>query len=514
MPEQSGIVFLVGAGPGAADLITLRGAEVMRAAEVVIYDYLVNEEILALAPPAAELVYAGKRGGGERSLEQADINRAMVEHARWGRRVVRLKGGDPFIFGRGGEEASALADAGIRFEVVPGVTSAVAVPAFAGIPLTHREHGSFVAFVPGHEDPAKGGRPVVPWGELARATRQGGTLVLLMAAERMRENLARLLAEGMPPATPAAAIQWGTTAAQVTVATTLGTLADDAQQAGLTAPSIIVVGEVAAMRERLKWYERMPLFGRRIVVTRARTRASHFAQTLRALGAEVIEFATIEVAPPTSFATLDAALARLADFDWIVFTSAQGVEAFIARLAELGRDVREAQRAKLAAIGPATAAALRRHALRVAVTPAEYRAEALAAALGDEAIRDARFLIPRAQAAREILPATLRAKLAAEVIVAPAYQTVKPAGSHAVRIRELAAAGAIDMIAFTSSSTVSNFCELAGAPPAGLKAAAIGPITAATARELGFDVAVAPAEYTARALAAAIAGYFTRSQSG
>jgi len=506
---QGGKVYLVGAGPGAIDLITIRGMEVLRSAEVVVYDYLVSPGLLAAASAAAELIFAGKKTRTEEGRDQAAINRLLIECAQAGKRVVRLKGGDPFIFGRGGEEASALAAAGVEFEVVPGVTSAIAVPAFAGIPLTHREHGSFVAFVTGHEDQAKGSRSAIPWADLARAARGRGTLVLLMATAKMGASLERLVAGGLPGETPAAAIQSGTTAAQKTVMATIATLAGEAERAELGAPTVVVVGECAAMRNELAWFEKLPLFGRRIVVTRALGKSPAFAGELRAMGAEAIEFPTIETAPPDCYDALDAALARLGEFDWIIFTSATGVESFIARLRTLGRDLRElGARTLIGAIGPATAAKLREHALTVAVTPAEYRAEAIAEAIGVDRVRGARFLIPRAQVAREALPQMLECAGAREVAVVAAYSTVKPKNAQVDRMRELIGSGQIDLVTFTSSSTVSNFCDLLGSIPRGLKAAAIGPITAETARARGFEVVVSPAEYTVGALAVAIVDYF------
>ena len=372
-----GRVFLVGAGPGAPDLITLRGAAVMGRADVIVYDALVSPEILRLAPARAERIFAGKKGGEERSVEQAEINRILIAQARAGRRVVRLKGGDPFIFGRGGEEAEALVAAGIAFEVVPGVTSATAAPAFAGIPLTHREHGSFVAFITGHQDSTKDADAAIPWDDLARAARGRGTLVILMATARMGAHLARLAAAGLGAETPAAAIQWGTTAAQKTVVATLGTLTDEVARAGLKAPAVIVVGECAALGRELNWFEAMPLFGRRIVITRASHDASDFAARIRALGGEAIEFPTIETAPPSSYEILDRAIAEIGSFDWIIFSSANGVDRFVDRMRINARDLREMGRAAIAAIGPITADRVRHYALTVAAMPAEYRAEAV-----------------------------------------------------------------------------------------------------------------------------------------
>jgi uroporphyrinogen III methyltransferase / synthase len=509
--KKSGRVFLVGAGPGAPDLITLRGADVLRLADVVIYDNLVSPESIRLAPPKAELIYAGKRGGEEKSIEQPELNAMLIEHARKGRVVVRLKGGDPFIFGRGGEEAEALARAHVAFEVVPGVTSAIAGPAFAGVPLTHREYGSFVAFVTGHEVESKDA-PSVPWNELAAAARSRGTLVILMATARMRATLDRIRAAGLSGETPALAVQWATTAAQKTVSATLATLAEEAARAGLGAPAVIVVGEFAGLRDHLRWVEQMPLFGRRIVVTRARSNASEFSTALRRLGAEAIEFPTIETAPPRSYAALDRAIKRIESFDWIIFTSANGVDSFIDRLKARGRDIRDLGRASIAAIGPATAARLADYAIRVTALPDEYRAERIVSAIGSRNIRGKRFLIPRAEVAREALPEILRDKGAKEVVVAPAYRTIKPKGAQVDRMRELIASGAIDLVTFTSSSTVTNFCELIGESGMGIKAAAIGPITAATAQERGFEVVVKPRQYTIEGMTEAITEHFARQR--
>jgi len=511
MAEGAGKVYLVGAGPGAPDLITLRGASALSRAEVVLYDSLVSPDLLRLAPPAAGLIPAGKRGGGATLLSQEAINQTLIERARAGHTVVRLKGGDPFIFGRGGEEAAALAQAGIAFEVVPGITSAVAAPALAGIPLTHREHGSFVAFVTGHEEPAREPGDGVPWEGLARAANPRGTLVILMAAARLRAVLSRLIAGGLPDETPAAAIHWASTAAQRTVSATLAGLADAVERERLGSPAVVVVGECARLRERLAWIEKLPLFGRRIVVTRATEEADDFVARLRELGAEVVGFPTFATVPPSSFATLDRAIGEASSFDWLIFTSARGVDAFIARLRALGRDVRTIGSAAIAAIGPATAAQLQHHALQVAAMPAEYRAEAILEAVGPQQIAGARFLIPRAEVAREILPQLLRERGAREVVIAPAYRTVIPTEYAADRIRTLIASRAIDLVTFTSSSTVTNFIAMVGDEAAGLKAAVIGPITAATARACGFDVVAAPSSYTVEGLIRAIVEYSRRA---
>jgi uroporphyrinogen III methyltransferase/synthase len=477
----------------------------VRLAETIVYDYLASAEIVQMAPDSAERIYAGKMGNGAQQFTQAAINQILIERARAGKQVVRLKGGDPFIFGRGGEEAEALAEAGIDFEVVPGVTSAIAVPAFAGIPLTHREYGSFVVFVTGHQHNEKNPE-AVPWGELARAARAHGTIVILMATAHLRENLAHLMDAGLAGDTPAAAVHWATTAAQKTLTGPIASLAHKVETAGLGAPAVVVVGECARFASTLNWAERLPLFGRRIVVTREAAKATGFAKRLRELGAEAIEFPTIATEPPDSYSQIDDAIARIQTFDLIIFTSANGVEAFLERMRILGTDIRTI-RAQLAAIGPSTAARLRHYGLKVAAVPGEYRAEALIDAVGEKAISGAQILIPRAQVAREVLPQSLRQNGAGEVVVAPAYKTVIPRHAGLERIRQLVSGGGIDLVTFTSSSTAINFRAMLDIEIKGLKAAAIGPVTAETARICGFDVVVRSNEYTVDALLDAIVSY-------
>lgn len=503
-----GRVYLVGAGPGAVDLLTLRAARVLARADVVIYDRLSNEELLGLAPVKAEKIYAGKRGGGGRAMEQEEINRLLIEKAQAGLAVVRLKGGDPFIFGRGGEEGLALAQAGIGFEVVPGVSSAIAVPAFAGIPLTHRDYGSFVAIVTGHQDQNKQPEAAVPWADLARAACQRGTLVLLMAHARLPAITAQLLAAGLPADTPAAAISHGTGAAQRSLVSTLAALAREVAGAALAPPTIFVIGAVAGLRAQLQWFEQRPLFGRRIVVTRSRAGAGPLAERLREAGAEVFELPTIVAQPPDDYAPLDRALANLAGYDWLIFTSASGVQWFMRRLRESERDVRALGRARLAAIGPATARALRDYGLLADAVPAEYRAEAIIPAIGAQHIAGARFLIPRAQVAREVLIEMLRAAGAAEVSAVAAYRTVAPQPPALAGLRARLAEGGIDLVTFTSSSTVINFDAMVGSLAPGQAAATIGPITAQTARAHGFNVVASAGVYTIDGLFDAVCEYF------
>jgi uroporphyrinogen III methyltransferase/synthase len=501
----TGTVYLVGAGPGDPGLLTLRAAELMERADVLVYDALVSPAIMERAPHA-ERVYVGKRGG-EHHRTQEQINQILIDLARKHRTVVRLKGGDPFVFGRGGEEALVLVDAGIPFEVVPGVTAGIAAPAYAGIPVTQRGMAASVAFVTGHEDPTKPDTDV-DWAHLARGV---GTVVFYMGVGKMAENFRRLVEHGRAADTPAAAIQWGTYPRQRTVTGTLETLPEIARQAGIGAPSLIVVGEVVSLRETLGWWDRRPLSGRRIVVTRARAQASDFAQALEALGAEVVQLPTIRIAPAEDEGPLLRAAAEAGTFDWIVFTSVNGVERFWDALARQKRDARALGGVRVCAIGPATAAELERRGIVPDVVPDEFVAEAAVQALAaaDE-LRGRRILLPRAEIARAVLPEQLRA-LGAEVVEVTAYTTVQD-GTDAERVRGLIERGEVDVVTFTASSTVRNFVDLAGADVGAAKVASIGPITSGTARELGLTVDVEAAEYTIPGLVRAIQDFYAAGE--
>ncbi|MDX2165453.1 MAG: uroporphyrinogen-III C-methyltransferase [Deltaproteobacteria bacterium] len=501
----SGHVYLVGAGPGAPGLITLDGVRALERADVVIFDYLANPRLLQHAPDAAQRVLVGKHGGGART-EQAVITAMLVEQARAGRIVVRLKGGDPFVFGRGGEEAEALAAAGVPFSVVPGVSSAIAVPAYAGIPLTHRELASSFTVLTGYEYPDKA-ELAVHWDAVAQ---RGNTLVFLMTTRQLEANMAKLLRHGVDPTTPAAVIRWGTTAEQQTITGTVADIGARASAAQIQPPAIAVVGQVVRLRETLAWAERRPLAGRRIVVTRPRAQAAGFIDALGSFGADVLACPTIEIVPPDSWAPLDAAIDRIETYDWVVLTSANGVAMFFDRLRERHRDVRALHRARLAAVGSETAAAIAARGLLVDVVPAEFRAEAVAAAMIALGVGGARVLLPRAAQAREILPLTLRAA-GATVDEVASYQSVPPRGDLD-ELRGLLAARAVDLVTFTSSSTVTNFIARLGDEAAALltdvPAACIGPITADTARAAGLRVVVQPATYTIAAFTEAIVSYF------
>jgi uroporphyrinogen III methyltransferase / synthase len=468
----SGRVYLVGAGPGDPGLLTTRALELIARADVVLHDRLIPAEALAVARDGAQVVGVGKRGGGE-ATPQEEIERLMIERARAGAEVVRLKGGDPFVFGRGGEEAQALEAAGVPFEVVPGVTAGVAAPAYAGIPVTHRELASAVVFVTGHEDPAKP-ESSLDWSALARFP---GTLVLYMGARRLAQIAERLVAEGRRPDEPAAIVARGTLPDQRVVGATLETLAERAAEAELPAPAVVVVGDVASLAGELDWLAARPLGGRSVAVTRARAQASGLAARLRDLGARVVEAPTIRIVPREGPAP------ELARYDLVCLTSPNGVRLLFDRLRGAGRDARALAGATMAAIGPGTAAALREHGIAADVVPERSVTEALVEALRDVPVR--RAIVARAAEARDVLPDALRER-GAEVDVLELYDTVpEPLDAGA-----LAAARGADYVTFTSSSTVRFFLEAAGGD-AGLSEAtrivSIGPVTSAALREAGLD---------------------------
>ena len=507
---MSGVcVYLVGAGPGDPDLLTLRGAQLLEQADVVVYDYLANSALASHVKPDARMIYVGKKGFTQH-VTQDEINALLVREAReleaaGGGSLVRLKGGDPFVFGRGGEEVLALREAGIPFEVVPGITSGIAAPAYAGIPVTHRGVASSVTFITGHEDPTKNAS-AIDWPALARLAQVGGTLCFYMGMRNLELIAQRLVENGVSAETPAALVRWGTTNAQQTLVATLTDVAARAQEAGFGAPAIILVGPVAGLRERMSWFEERPLFGQTVVVTRSRSQASLFSDRLRALGADVVEFPTIAFAEPDDYAPLDAALQRIESYDWVVFTSVNGVDAFFERLAlrEGRRDARALADAYVAAIGPATAKRLEAYGIRPDAVPGEYRGEAVFDALAEASaefglsLEDARVLIPRAQVAREALPALLQ-RAGAQVDVVAAYKTVLPPAEGVGALVERLKAGEVDAVTFTSSSTARNLLELLGENRDALNCPrlfSIGPITTATLAAAGFTDVVEATEYT------------------
>jgi uroporphyrinogen III methyltransferase/synthase len=501
-------VYLVGAGPGDPGLISVRGRQCIERADVVIYDYLASASLLKHARRGAELIYVGKKGGNH-TMGQEDINALIVEKARGGKVVTRLKGGDPYIFGRGGEEAEVLARAGLAFEVVPGVTSAIAAPAYAGIPLTHRRLTSTLAFITGHEDPARN-ESRIEWKSLAQGI---GTLVFLMGVRNLPAIVERLVRHGKSPETPAALIRWGTTARQTTVTGTLENIVGRVERAGLTSPAVIVVGEVVRLRETLNWFEKRPLLGKRIVVTRAREQASDLVERLSELGAECLECPTIKIVPVEDAASVHQAIDRLSRYDWIVFTSVNGVGCFFEALFARGFDVRALSRMKTAAIGPATAERLLNFGLKSDIVPESYRAESVVAAFRDQPVAGKHILLPRAATARPILPVELR-NMGAEVDEVAVYQTLIDSENATLLIDALES-DQVDVITFTSSSTVGNFnavlpAECRSALVEGITVACIGPVTAKTARRLGFEVNIVAAEFTIPGLCAAIVAHFHR----
>ncbi|PYJ25962.1 MAG: uroporphyrinogen-III C-methyltransferase [Verrucomicrobia bacterium] len=480
--SKNGKVYLVGAGPGDLGLATLRAKECIEAADIIVYDHLANPEMLAWARDDAETIYAGKEPG-EHSLSQPEINALLVEKAREGKKVIRLKGGDPFVFGRGAEEAQAIAEAGIEFEVVPGITSAIAGPAYAGIPVTHRAENSHVTFFTGHEDPAKT-ESAIDYAALAKL---GGTQVMLMGVERLGSITREMLKQGVRADLPVALVRWATTGKQETLTGTLQDIAQRAVAIGFEAPAVAVFGEVVGLRDSLNWFEKRPLSGKRIVVTRTRKQASVLSNKLRSFGAQVIELPTIRIEPPTDLREFAELVQDAHIYDWIVFTSANGVEAFFEIFFKLYDDAREIGGARIAAIGPATAQRVKEFHFHVDLQPDEFIAEAVAKEFRKQSsIENARILVVRAEKARDVLPKELSAA-GAIVDEAFAYRTVPETRDTTGARRQLAKEGA-DLITFTSSSTVENFLALGLPWPKGMQIASIGPITSKTARDHGLEI--------------------------
>ncbi|TBV79879.1 MAG: uroporphyrinogen-III C-methyltransferase [Desulfobulbaceae bacterium] len=516
---KKGIVYLIGAGPGDPELITVKGRRLMGQADVVVYDYLANKKLLAHAPSSATFIYAGKRGGSRHIHSQSEINQILVDHALAGKTVIRLKGGDPFIFGRGGEELEKLVSCGIPFEAVPGVTSASAAATYAGVPITHRRFTSSVTFVTGHEDPGKKATRIA-WDALATGR---GTIVFYMGIKNLPNICANLISHGRDPQTPVAVVRWASTPQQRSVVGTLENIAEVVRKALITPPSLVVVGEVVALRDTINWYEQRPLFGQRILVTRSREQASDLVRGLEDMGAFCLEGATIALAAPPDWTPLDQALARIAAYQWLLFTSPNAVRFFFQRLAVLGRDSRDLHGPKIAAIGAATAASLLGHGIKADLLPTQFTAEGLAEALlaqgmtqgMTQGMRGQKILLPRALKARDVLPASLE-KAGAGVDIVQVYQNVRPALDQ--EVRQALDQREIDLITFTSSSTVTNFVELLGCRSAqlvdllaGIKIAAIGPITAATVAKVGLSVNIQPQKHTIPELIAAIVEYFQKT---
>ena len=495
-------VYLIGAGPGDPGLFTLKGKEVLARADVVVYDHLADKSLLAFARKDAEIIYVGKKGG-DHTLPQDGINALIIEKAKAGQIVARLKGGDPYMFGRGGEEAEELLAAGVPFEEIPGVTSGIAGPAYAGIPLTHRAHSSSVTFITGHEDPTKP-ETAHNWEALAKSA---STLVFYMGMKNLPDISRRLIDAGMDPNTPAALVRWGTTPRHRSLTANLATLPEAAAKHGFSSPSLIVVGGVVSLHDKLNWFEQKPLLGKTVVVTRAREQAGESAALLRELGAEVIQFPTIDIRPLADYAPVDAAAKALNTYAWVIFTSVNGVRHFWNRLAALGLDSRALGPCRVAAIGPATADALRAKGIEPDFIPEKYVAEGVVDGLlarCGQSIAGMRLLLPRASVARDVLPEAL-GKAGAVVDVLPVYETA-PSSGRRDEVLERLRAGEIDCITFGSSSTVENLLALIPAEELRqhpkVRFACIGPITTKTLEDAGLPCHYQPEEYTIPAMVA------------
>jgi len=501
--KDMGCVYLVGAGPGDPGLLTIKGRDLLASADVIVYDYLASTSLLDLCRENAELIYVGKQGG-DHTMSQDRINELMIDKARQGNQVLRLKGGDPYVFGRGAEEAERLVEAGIEFEIVPGVTSAVAAPAYAGIPLTHRKYASSVCFVTGHEDAGKS-ESVHNWQALAHSS---STLVFFMGVKNLDWIRNNLIQAGMSKTTPAALVQWGTTCNQKSLAGSLETIADLAQDHSLRPPALLIVGEVIRLKETLNWFEKLPLLGKGIVVTRAREQASSLKALLEEVGGCCYQFPTIEIEPLDDTSPIHNAIKRLQDYDWLVFTSVNGVRYFWKELHLLGLDSRNIGPCWVAAIGPATAEALRNKGIEPDFVPRKYVAEEIVQGIKKIGVEGRSILIPRAEKAREILPQELK-KAGALVKVLPVYRTIL-AGKDSHFLNQALEKKDIHCITFTSSSTVENFFQLI--EPEHLrphtfdqvKLACIGPITARTLEQFGFQADIVPNSYTIPDLVQAI----------
>lgn len=495
-------VYLIGAGPGDPGLLTIKAREILERADVLIYDYLANKDFLDYCREDCEILYVGKKGG-DHTLPQEEINKLIIRKAEEGRTIARLKGGDPYVFGRGGEEAEELVEAGVDFEVVPGITAGVAAPAYAGIPVTHRDHTTSVCFITGHEDPTKE-KSGHDWAVYAKST---STLVFYMGVKNLPMIADNLMKNGRPKDTPVALVRWGTRCNQQSFTSTLENVAAECERRGFKAPSIIVVGGVCSLHDKLGWFEKRPLIGKGVVVTRAREQASGLVRMLGDMGACVYEFPAISVEPLNDYEEVEKAIIGLAEYDWVVFTSVNGVRHFWKQLDQFKLDSRIMAGLEIAAIGPATAEALEIRGIRPDFVPDKYVAEHVVSGLLERGAAGKKILIPRALKAREVLPEEL-AKAGAEVRVLPVYETMLNS-SDPGEVLEAMGKGGIEYVTFTSSSTVENFFqridpeEMRKHP--GVKFACIGPITAKTLEGFGFKAHVQPEDYTVPALAHALA---------
>ncbi len=502
-----GKVYLIGAGPGDIKLITVKGLECIQKADVIVYDRLANPRLLSYRRPDAELIYVGK-SPDRHTLTQDEINKVLVEEGLKGKVVARLKGGDPYVFGRGGEEGEELRKAGVPFEEVPGITSAISVPAYAGIPITHRDFTASFTVVTGHEEPGKE-TSNINWPRLAQ---DPGTLVFLMGVGNLPQIVENLVKHGKDAQTPIALIRWGTRPEQRVVTGVLSNIVEVVEKAGIKSPAIIIIGQVVTLRDTLRWFEDKPLFGKRVLVTRSREQASVLSEKLENLGAEAWEYPTIKIQEPDDLAALDNAVAHAGDYSWIIFTSVNGVKAFFQRLKAQKLDIRTLKDAKICAIGPKTAEALEERGLLVDVMPEVFRAEAVIEALKDRIQTGDKVLLPRADLARQVLVDSLQ-QLGADVHEVIAYQTVLADETDTQLLLEKLQAGEIHVVTFTSSSTVTNFLKLIGDHRdllQGITMACIGPVTAETAEKNGLKVDICAEQYTIDGLVNAIQGYYNK----
>lgn len=497
--KSVGKVYLVGGGPGAEGLITVQGLRRLEEAEVIVYDRLVDDRILSHARPDCELIYVGK-GSRQHVMEQQDINALLVAKAKEGKLVVRLKGGDPFVFGRGGEEAEELVEAGVPFEVVPGVTAAIAVPAFAGIPVTHRRLASSFAVITGHEEPAKESSRIA-WDKLATGV---DTLVFLMGRENLEAICRELIKNGRSPATPVALVRWGTLPRQETLVGRLDEISQKAEAAGFGAPVITIIGDVVSLRENLRWFDNRPLFGKRVLVTRSRSQASALSRLLAREGAEPLELPAISIEPSPDLGGVDRALSRLDQFDWVVFTSVNGVEAFFSRLFHLGKDARSLKGLRVCAIGDATSTCLKKYGILPDLIPQEFTSRGILESFRGHSVSGAGFLLPRADLAGQELADEL-VKMGARVEQVVTYRTVPENGASDRAVK--AFQDGVDIVTFTSSSTVTGLINMLNGNLDLLKratVACIGPVTAMTARKAGLEVRLVAEEHTIPGLVKAL----------
>lgn len=503
-----GKVFLIGAGPGDVGLMTVKGLDCIKKADVIVYDRLANPRLLNYRKAEAELIYVGK-SPKHHTLTQEEINQVLVEQGNAGKVVARLKGGDPYVFGRGGEEGEVLRAAGIAFEVVPGITSAIAAPAYGGIPVTHRDFTSTFTVITGHEDPTKENSNI-NWPRLAQ---DPGTLIFLMGVGNLAQIVAQLINNGKDPQTPIALIRWGTRAEQQVVTGVLDNIVAVVEKAKLKSPAVIIVGQVVSLRETLNWFENKPLFGRRILVTRSREQASVLSEQLEALGAEAWEYPTIAIKMPEDLTALDTAIQQVGGYQWLIFTSVNSVKIFFERMKANKVDIRSLGDVRVCAIGPKTREALENKGLLVEVMPAEFRAEAIVEALKERVKAGEKVLLPRADLARPILVESLK-MMGLIVDEVTAYQTVISDEDSELLLEKLKE-GAIHLATFTSSSTVKNFIKLLNGNLSlldGVCIACIGPITAKTARESGLTVHIVAEEYTTVGLVKAIVQYYNKER--